>query len=133
MKIFIEMISNNGVIPAGMVSFNPNKKAINEKVKYSLPLAKCPDKNAVITFEVELQLIEKLGLTVSQANFDRKIQAQSINGLNNSKISQKMYGCESNYQKISPNSRKSPSNLSNHSRNASYKEKSVRSPVNKYR
>lgn len=53
------MSSTNGVIPAGSVSFNPCNKEYLERVEYTLPLEKCPDRSAQITFYQSYQLLRK--------------------------------------------------------------------------
>lgn len=54
------MSSTNGVIPAGSVSFSPCNKEYLERVEYTLPLEKCPDRSAQITFFQSYQLLRKI-------------------------------------------------------------------------
>lgn len=58
-RLVIQMSSTNGVIPAGSVSFNPCNKEYLERVEYTLPLEKCPDRSAQITFFQSYQLLRK--------------------------------------------------------------------------
>jgi len=60
-RLIIQMASTNGVIPAGSVSFNPSNKEYFEKVEYTLPLEKCPDRSAQINFFQSFQLLRKEG------------------------------------------------------------------------
>lgn len=53
------MTSNNGIIPAGNVAFNPFSKDNKEGAEYTLPLDKCPDRSAQITFHQSFQLLRK--------------------------------------------------------------------------
>jgi hypothetical protein len=58
-RLIIQMSSTNGVIPAGSVSFSPCNKEYLERVEYTLPLEKCPDRSAQITFFQSYQLLRK--------------------------------------------------------------------------
>jgi hypothetical protein len=58
-RIFVQMASANGVIPAGNVTFNPCNKEPLEKVEYTLPLEKCPDRSAQINFLQSFTLLRK--------------------------------------------------------------------------
>ena len=53
------MTSTNGMIAAGSVSFNPCNKEYLERVEYTLPLEKCPDRSAQISFVQSFQLLRK--------------------------------------------------------------------------
>ena len=53
------MASANGVIPAGNVNFSPCNKEPQEKVEYTLPLEKCPDRSAQITFVQSFVFVRK--------------------------------------------------------------------------
>lgn len=44
------MSSANGIIPAGLINFNPCNKNNQEKAEYTFSLEKCPDRAAQITF-----------------------------------------------------------------------------------
>jgi hypothetical protein len=59
-RVIIQMSSTNGVIPAGSVSFSPCNKEYLERVEYTLPLEKCPDRSAQITFFQSYQLLRKV-------------------------------------------------------------------------
>lgn len=58
-RLIIQMSSTNGVIPAGSVSFSPCNKEYLERVEYTLPLEKCPDRSAQISFFQSYQLLRK--------------------------------------------------------------------------
>jgi hypothetical protein len=47
------------MIAAGSVSFNPCNKEHLERVEYTLPLEKCPDRSAQISFFQSFQLLRK--------------------------------------------------------------------------
>lgn len=49
-KLVAMMSSANGVIPAGVVSFNVCEAEPMEKVEQTLQLEKCPDRSATIRF-----------------------------------------------------------------------------------
>ncbi len=53
------MTSANGVIPAGNVSFSPCNKDSLERTEHTLPLEKCPDRTAQITFIQSYQLLRR--------------------------------------------------------------------------
>lgn len=54
------MASANGVIPAGNITFNPCSKDPQEHVEYTLPLEKCPDRSAQISFVQSFSVQRKI-------------------------------------------------------------------------
>lgn len=73
MRLVVQMNSNNGVIPAGSVSFNPTNKEELERVDYTLPLEKCPDRNAQISFLQFFQLLRKTsGSQIYQSQYNER-------------------------------------------------------------
>ena len=49
-KLVVMMSSANGVIPAGIILFNPCESESLERVEQTLQLEKCPDRTATIKF-----------------------------------------------------------------------------------
>ena len=72
------MASANGVIPAGNVTFNPCNKEPTEQVEYTLPLEKCPDRSAQITFIQSFQFQRKVTSgTIYQSHMATREQPKS--------------------------------------------------------
>lgn len=62
------MSSANGIIPAGLINFNPCNKNHQEKAEYTFNLEKCPDRAAQITFTQWYQFVGISTSNIYQSN-----------------------------------------------------------------
>lgn len=120
------MTSTNGMIAAGSVSFNPCNKEYLERVEYTLPLEKCPDRSAQISFFQSFQLLRKnTPEIVYQSQFADRTASRV--GRMDFKYS------SSNVVVPSQVQRKSPRDVSNNSRNARLTPSNLRDASPKHR
>ena len=99
------MSSTNGVIPAGSVSFSPCNKEYLERVEYTLPLEKCPDRSAQITFFQSYQLLRKsTPEAVYQSQFAERTGSRVANKYSASNVLPQQFHKQSS-RDVSSNSR----------------------------